>query len=88
MKGNPEHTRVLYGNIESQSLQKIANGITQSFVDAGKSVEHYNSFDKKKFNFSMYYLRFGQKRGWCCQTSYDRNECEISKIKKFKNQVF
>lgn len=55
MKGNPEHTRVLYGNIESQSLQKIANGITQSFVDAGKSVEHYNSFDKKKFNFSMYY---------------------------------
>lgn len=35
MKGSPTNARVVYAKIESESLQKIANGITQSFIDAG-----------------------------------------------------
>lgn len=35
MKGNPSKARVVYAKIESESLQKIANGITKAFIDAG-----------------------------------------------------
>lgn len=35
MNGNPEKARVVYAKVESEALQKIANGIAKCFVDAG-----------------------------------------------------
>lgn len=35
MKGSTDKARVVYAKIESEPLQKIANGITESFIAAG-----------------------------------------------------
>ncbi|XP_055320542.1 activating signal cointegrator 1 complex subunit 1-like isoform X2 [Sitodiplosis mosellana] len=35
IKGRPNKARVVYAKVESEPLQKIANGIAKSFVDAG-----------------------------------------------------
>lgn len=39
MKGSPEEARVLYAKIESDSLQKIADAITNSYIHAGIQIE-------------------------------------------------
>lgn len=36
MKGSAEKARVLYAKIQSEPLQRVANEITKSFIDAGK----------------------------------------------------
>lgn len=35
MQGNPSSARVVYAKIESEALQKIADGIAKAFIDAG-----------------------------------------------------
>lgn len=36
MKGSTDKARVVYAKIQSESLQKIADNITKTFIDAGK----------------------------------------------------
>lgn len=48
MKGSPNNAKVVYAKIESESLQKIANGIAQSFIDSCKLIKffHWSIFEK------------------------------------------
>lgn len=43
MKGSAEKAKVLYAKIQSESLQRIADEITQSFIDAGKEKYSMNT---------------------------------------------
>ncbi|XP_031620842.1 uncharacterized protein LOC116339226 isoform X2 [Contarinia nasturtii] len=42
MKGNPNKARVVYAKIESEALQKVADGITTAFIDAGLAKQESN----------------------------------------------
>lgn len=54
MKGSTDKAKVMYAKIQSESLQKIADNITQSFIDAGK----YNIDDTYILIFVAYFLSF------------------------------
>lgn len=54
MQGSADKTRVLYAKIQSESLQKIADSITKSFIDAGECT----NIDLSSFLLLTFFLCF------------------------------